>query len=123
MTEKDLVQLWNDKRTQLIRIQFHSVVALAVLVVLALMGYAESASGAAVNFALIFLVTVGALGILTQFAIIREARSVVEELGKFDNLGAIAKNISQSGSYLTLTQGLMSAFSVAVVVGFALIVL
>lgn len=123
MTEKDLVQLWNDKRTQLIRIQFHSVVALAVLVVLALMGFAESASGAAVNFALIFLVTVGALGVLTQFAIIREARSVVEELGKLENLGVVAKNISQSGSFLTMTQGLMAAFSVAVVVGFALVVL
>jgi asparagine N-glycosylation enzyme membrane subunit Stt3 len=123
MTEKDLVQLWNDKRTQLIRIQFHSVVALAVLVVLALMGFAESASGAAINSALIFLVTVGALGVLTQFAIIREARSVVEELGKLENLGAVAKNISQSGSFLTMTQGLMAAFSVAVVVGFALVVL
>jgi hypothetical protein len=98
-------------------------VALAVLVVLALMGFAESASGAAINFALIFLVTVGALGVLTQFAIIREARSVVEELGKLENLGAVAKNISQSGSFLTMTQGLMAAFSVAVVVGFALVVL
>lgn len=97
--------------------------ALAVLVVLALMGFAESASGAAINFALIFLVTVGALGVLTQFAIIREARSVVEELGKLENLGAVAKNISQSGSFLTMTQGLMAAFSVAVVVGFALVVL
>ena len=123
MTEKDLVQLWNDKRTQLIRVQFHSVIALAVLVVLALMGFAETASQAAVNFGLIFLVTVGALGILAQFAIIREAHSVVEELGALANLGAVAKNISQSGRFLALTQGLMVVFSVAVVAGFALVVL
>ena len=123
MTEKDLVQLWNDKRTQLIRVQFHSVIALGVLVVLALMGFAESASQAAVNFGLIFLVTVGALGILAQFAIIREAHSVVEELGALANLGAVAKNISQSGRFLALSQGLMVVLSVAVVAGFALVVL
>lgn len=123
MTEKDLVELWNDKRSQLIKTQFHSVVALAVLVVLAVMGFAASASQGAIIFAAIFLVTVGSLGILTQFAIIREAKSVVEELAKLGNLGPVAQNISRSGNFLTMTQGLMTLFSLAVIAGFVLAVL
>jgi asparagine N-glycosylation enzyme membrane subunit Stt3 len=123
MTEKDLVELWNDKRSQLIKTQFHSVVALAVLVVVAIMGFANSATQGAIIFAAVFLVTVGSLGILTQFAIIREAKSVVEELGKLGNLGPVASNISRSGNFLTMTQGLMVVFSLAVIASFALVVL
>lgn len=123
MTEKDLVELWNSKRSQLIKTQFHSVVALAVLVVVAVMGFAGSASQGAIIFAAVFLVTVGSLGILTQFAIIREAKSVVEELGKLSNLGPVALNISRSGKYLTMTQGLMVVFSLAVIASAALVVL
>jgi hypothetical protein len=123
MTEKDLVELWNDKRSQLIKTQFHSVVALAVLVVVAIMDFANSATQGAIIFAAVFLVTVGSLGILTQFAIIREAKSVVEELGKLGNLGPVASNISRSGNFLTMTQGLMVVFSLAVIASFALVVL
>jgi asparagine N-glycosylation enzyme membrane subunit Stt3 len=123
MTEKDLVELWNDKRAQLTKTQFHSVVAIAVLVILAVLGDMGAASQGALIFAAIFLVTVGSLGILTQFAIIREARSVVEELGKLGNLGPVATNISRSGGFLTMTQGLMVVFSLAVIAGFAVVVL
>ncbi len=122
MTEKDLVQLWNDKRSQLTKTQFHSVVAIAVLVILAVLGDMGAASQGALIFAAIFLVTVGSLGILTQFAIIREARSVVEELGKLGNLGPVATNISRSGGFLTMTQGLMVFFSLAVIAGFVVVV-
>jgi hypothetical protein len=122
MTEKDLVELWNDKRAQLTKTQFHSVVAIAVLVILAVLGDMGTASQAALIFAAIFLVTVGSLGILTQFAIIREARSVVEELGKLGNLGPVATNISRSGGFLTMTQGLMVFFSLAVIAGFVVVV-
>ena len=39
MTEKDLVELWNDKRRQIISAQMPSVIALAVITVMAMMGY------------------------------------------------------------------------------------
>lgn len=123
MTEKDLVELWNDKRSQLIKTQFHSLVALAVLVALSVMGFADEASQGSIIFAAAFLVTVGSLGILTQFAIIREARSVVEELGKLSKLGAVARNISRSGTFLNLTQALMVVFSLGIIAAFALAVL
>jgi len=77
MSEKDLVELWNQKRAQLTKAQFSSVVALAVLAALALLGNVESASLEAKAFGLIFLVSVGALSVITKFAIIREARAVV----------------------------------------------
>lgn len=123
MSEKDLVELWNSKRAQLTKAQFHSVVALAVLAALALLGNAESASQEARIFAVIFLVSVGALSVLTQFAIIREAKSVVVELSKLKKLGAVAKTIAKSDRYLTLTQGLMVVLSVALFISFILLVL
>lgn len=122
MSEKDLVELWNSKRAQLTNAQFHSVIALAVLATLALLGSAESASQEARIFAVIFLVSVGALSVLTQFAIIREAKSVVVELSKLKKLGAVAKTIAKSDRYLTLTQGLMVALSLALLVSFVILV-
>jgi hypothetical protein len=99
------------------------LVALAVLVALSVMGFADEASQGSIIFAAAFLVTVGSLGILTQFAIIREARSVVEELGKLSKLGAVAQNISRSGTFLNLTQALMVVFSLGIIAAFALAVL
>lgn len=122
MSEKDLVELWNSKRAQLTKAQLHSVIALAVLAALALLGNAESASQEARIFAVIFLIGVGALSVLTQFAIIREAKSVVVELSKLKKLGAVAKTIAKSDRYLTLTQGLMVALSLALLVSFVILV-
>jgi hypothetical protein len=122
MSEKDLVELWNTKRSQLTKAQFSSVVALAVLAALALLGNAESASMEAKAFAGIFLISVGALSVLTQFAIIREARAVVIEISKLKKLGPVAKTISKSDRYLVGTQGLMVVLSAGLLVSFALLV-
>ena len=123
MSEKDLVELWNSKRSQLTAAQLHSVIALAVLAFLAVVGDLQIASMEAKLFAAVFLVTVGALGNLTQFAIIREAKSVVAELSKHENPGPVAQIIAQSGRYLSMTLALMVAFSLVIIVGFALVVL
>lgn len=123
MSEKDLVELWNQKRSQLTKAQFSSVVALAVLAALALLGNVESASLEAKAFAVIFLASVGALSVLTQFAIIREARAVVAELSKGKKLGTVAKTIAKSDRYLVGTQGLMVVLSAALLVSFLLLVL
>jgi hypothetical protein len=123
MSEKDLVELWNQKRAQLTKAQFSSVVALAVLAALALLGNVESASLEAKAFGLIFLVSVGALSVLTQFAIIREARAVVVEISKLKKIGATAKTIAKSDRYLVGTQGLMVVLSAALLISFVLLVL
>lgn len=123
MNEKDLVETWNDMRKQIIQAQFQSVIALSVVTVLSVMGYFSGVSTTVALFALAFLVTVGSLGVLNQFAIIREAKALVEDLKGHSAQGAMGKTISGSGSYLTLTQGLMAVFSIALVVLFALVAL
>jgi len=116
MNEKDLVDTWNDMRKQIIQAQFQSVIALSVVTVLSVMGYFSGVSTTVALLALAFLVTVGSLGVLNQFAIIREAKALVEDLKGHSAQGAMGKTISGSGSYLTLTQGLMAVFSIALVV-------
>lgn len=121
MNEKDLVETWNDMRKQIIQAQFQSVIALSVVTVLSVMGYFSGVSTTVALLALAFLVTVGSLGVLNQFAIIREAKALVEDLKGHSSQGAMGKTIAGSGSYLTLTQGLMAVFSIALVVLFALV--
>ena len=123
MNEKDLVETWNDMRKQIIQAQFQSVIALSVVTVLSVMGYFSGVSTTVALLALAFLVTVGSLGVLNQFAIIREAKALVEDLKGHSAQGAMGKTISGSGSYLTLTQGLMAVFSIALIVLFALVAL
>ena len=123
MNEKDFVDTWNDMRKQIIQAQFQSVIALSVVTVLSVMGYFSGVSTTVALLALAFLVTVGSLGVLNQFAIIREAKALVEDLKGHSAQGAMGKTISGSGSYLTLTQGLMVVFSIALVVLFALVAL
>ena len=123
MNEKDLVDTWNDMRKQIIQAQFQSGIALSVVTVLSVMGYFSGVSTTVALLALAFLVTVGSLGVLNQFAIIREAKALVEDLKGHSTQGAMGRTISGSGSYLTLTQGLMAVFSIALVVLFALVAL
>ena len=123
MSEKDLVELWNSKRSQLTKAQFSSVVALAVLAALALLGNIETASQEARIFAVVFLVSVGALSVLTQFAVIREARALVIEISKLKKIGPVAKAIAKSDRFLVFTQGLMVALSAALLVAFILLVM
>jgi len=123
MTEMELINLWNDKRKQLISAQLHSTITIAVITVLAVMGYFESATDFAKLFALLFLGTIGALGILNQFAIIRESTTLVEDLGKQKSLSATGEAIAASKQYLNLTRIMMIGFSVALLFGFALVVL
>jgi hypothetical protein len=118
VNEEKLVALWNDKRRQLIQAQLHSVIGLSVLTVLAVMGYFSMASITVAIFALLFILTIGGLGLLSQFAVIREAKSVVAELSTHETAGAVAKTIAASGRYLGLTQVLMTVFSIALLVSF-----
>ena len=123
MHEKDLIELWNDKRRQIIHAQMSSVIALAVVTVVAVAGLFDGAYTYAVSFAAVFLVTVGSLSVLNQFAIIREARSIVKDLQSMDNLSGVGRDIAGSSQYLSLTQGLMTVFSLAILIALTLLIL
>lgn len=122
MNQKDLVETWNDMRRQIIQAQLQSVIALSVVTVLAAMGYFSAASTIVALFALAFLVTVGSLGVLNQFAIIREAKALVDQFAAESASGPMGQTIAGSKSYLSLTQALMTVFSVGLVVLFAVVV-
>ena len=123
MVEKDLVELWNDKRRQIISAQTPSVIALGVITVMAMMGYFEGDYTYAVSFASLFLVTAGSLSVLNQFAIIREAKSIVRDLQALSNPSGVARDIAASGSYLRYTQALMIVFSLALLLALILVIL
>jgi hypothetical protein len=123
VVEKDLVELWNDKRRQIISAQTPSVIALGVITVMAMMGYFEGDYTYAVSFASLFLVTAGSLSVLNQFAIIREAKSIVRDLQALSNPSGVARDIAASGSYLRYTQALMIVFSLALLLALILVIL
>lgn len=123
MDEKNLVELWNDKRRQIISAQMPSVIALSVITVTALMGYFDGDYTYAHAFAALFLVTVGALSVLNQLAVIREAQTIVKDLQAIKNPSGVARSIASSGSYLIYTRVLMVVFSVALLAALVLLIL
>lgn len=123
MDEKTLVELWNDKRRQIISAQMPSVIALSVITVMALMGYFDGEYTFAHAFAALFLVTVGALSVLNQLAVIREAQTMVKDFQAIDNPSGLSKSIASSGSYLIYTRALMVLFSVALLAAFVFLIL
>ena len=123
VNEKDLIELWNDKRRQIISAQMPSVVALAVITVMAMLGYFEGEYTYGTSFAALFLVSVGALSVVNQLAVIREGQMIVKDLQAVDNPSALATKIAASGSYLVYTRALMIIFSLALLVVLVLLIL
>ena len=123
VNEKDLIELWNDKRRQIISAQMPSVIALAVITVMAMLGYFDSEYNYGISFAAIFLVSVGALSLVNQLAVIREGQMIIKDLQAVDNPSALATKIAASGSYLVYTRALMIAFSLALLVALVLLIL
>lgn len=123
MNEKDLIELWNDKRRQIISAQMPSVIALAVITVMAMLGYFDSEYNYGISFAAIFLVSVGALSLVNQLAVIREGQMIIKDLQAVPNPSALATRIAASGSYLVYTRALMIAFSLALLVALVLLIL
>ncbi len=123
MNEKDLIELWNEKRRQIISAQMPSVIALAVITVMAMLGYFEGEYTYGKSFAALFLVSVGALSVVNQLAVIREGQMVVKDLQAVDNPSALATKIAASGSYLVYTRALMIIFSLALLVVLVLLIL
>jgi hypothetical protein len=68
-------------------------------------------------------VTVGALSVLNQLAVIREAQTIVKELQAIDNPSGLSRSIASSGSYLLYTRALMVIFSLALLTALVLLIL
>ena len=89
MSEKDLIKLWNQTRSQIITAQMQPVLVLIAAFVLSTLGYFDKATDSAKYFALVVIAVTGILTTINQYAAIREGESICEELSKLAKIVAM----------------------------------
>ena len=119
MNEKDLLELWNTKRSQIIHAQIAPTLMLIAVFVLAAYGKFEMASDATKYLTIGVAVATGILAIISQYAAIREAESLIVDLKKIDKSSKLSKTISGSRELLSLTAIAIVGLGIAI---FALVV-
>ena len=102
MDEKDLIKLWNSMRSQIITAQMAPTFLLISVFVLAAFGKFEAASDAVKYLTVGVAAATGILTIISQYATIREAESLIVDLKNVNKPSALAKKISESRELLTL---------------------
>jgi len=108
MDERNLVDLWNTKRSQIIKAQMAPNLMLIGIFVLAAFGKFDGASDAAKYLAIGVAATTGILSMITQYATIREAEALIVDLKRVTNPSELSKKIATS-------RGLVSLFAIAIV--------
>ena len=108
MDEKNLLDLWNTKRSQIIKAQMAPNLMLIGIFVLAAFGKFDGASDAAKYLAIGVAATTGILSMITQYATIREAEALIVDLKRVTNPSELSKKIATS-------RGLVSLFAIAIV--------
>jgi hypothetical protein len=116
MNEKDLLQLWNTKRTQIINAQIAPTLLLIGVFVLAAFGKFEMASDATKYLTIGVAAATGILAIISQYAAIREAEALIGDLKKVDKPSKLSKKISDSGDLLKLSALAVVGLGIAVFV-------
>ena len=119
MNEKELLQLWNTKRTHIINAQIAPTLLLIGVFVLAAYGKFEMATDATKYLTVGVVAATGILAIISQYAAIREAEALIADLKKVDKPSKLSKKISDSGELLKLSALAVVGLGVAV---FALVV-
>ena len=116
MNEKDLLQLWNTKRTQIINAQIAPTLLLIGVFVLAVFGKFEMANDATKYLTIGVAAATGILAIISQYAAIREAEALIADLKKVDKPSKLSKKISDSGDLLKLSALAVVGLGIAVFV-------
>lgn len=119
MDERALLKLWNEKRMQIILAQISPALVLIGIFVLAAQGTFAGASDAAKYLTIGVAAVTGFLAIISQYAAIREAEALIQDLGKIKDSTALTKIIAASRSYLSLTAIAIVGLGIAI---FALVV-
>jgi hypothetical protein len=119
MNEKELLELWNTKRSQIINAQIAPTLMLIAVFVLAAFGKFENASNATQYLTIGVAAATGILAIISQYAAIREADALISDLKKVNKPTKLSKKISDSGDLLQLSAVAVVGLGVAV---FALVV-
>lgn len=103
MKELDLIQIWNEKRTQITNAQLGPTIVLAVVIALSALGKFDGASQATQYFALGVVIASGVLATITQYAAMREAQALCQDLSKMKDLSKLGTTISSSKELVSLT--------------------
>ena len=119
MNEKDLIKLWNEKRSQIITAQIAPTLMLIGVFVLAGFDKFATASDGAKYLAVGVAAVTGILAIISQYAAVREGEALVEDLAKVSNKSAVAKKIAESRGLLSLSAIAIVGSGIAI---FALVV-
>ena len=119
MNEKDLIKLWNEKRSQIITAQIAPTLMLIGVFVLAGFDKFATASDGAKYLAIGVAAVTGILAIISQYAAVREGEALVEDLSKIASKSAVAKKIAESRGLLSLSAIAIVGSGVAI---FALVV-
>ena len=119
MNEKDLLELWNTKRSQIINAQIAPTLMLIAVFVLAAFGKFATATDATKYLTIGVAAATGILAIISQYAAIREADALISDLKKINKPTKLSKKISDSGELLQLSALAVVGLGIAV---FALVV-
>ena len=119
MDEKELIQLWNKMRAQIIQAQVGPVLVLIAITVLSSLHIFHDAPDAAKYLALGVAAATGILATISQYAAIREGEALVIDLKKIKNPSALAQKISDSREFLSLSAIAVVGLDIAI---FALVV-
>ena len=103
MDEDDLLELWNTKRSQVIAAQVAPTLMLIGVFVLAAFGKFADASDATKYLVIGVAAVTGFLAIVSQYATIREAESLIVDLKRIDKPSELSKKISDSRHLLSLS--------------------
>ena len=114
MDEKGLLELWNTKRSQIIKAQMAPNLMLIGIFVVAAFGKFEMASDGAKYLAIGVAAATGILAIITQYATIREAEVLLTDLKRLDKPSELSKKIADSRHLLSLSAIAIVGLGIAV---------
>ena len=101
MQEAQLLELWNTKRTQIINAQKGPNFMLIGIFVLAAFGKFDTASDATKYLVVGVAAVTGILAIISQYATIREAESLIVDLNRVEKPSELTKKIAASRHLLS----------------------
>ena len=119
MSEEELLELWNAKRSQIIFAQIAPTLMLIAIFVMAAFGKFENATDATQYLTIGVAAATGILSIISQYAAIREGEALISDLKAIKKPSRLGQKIAESGDFLKLSALAVVGLGVAV---FALVV-
>jgi hypothetical protein len=114
MDEKDLLKLWNTKRTQVINAQIAPTLMLIGVFVVAAYGKFETASDGAKYLTIGVAAATGILAIISQYATIREAEVLLIDLKRLEKSSQLSAKIAESRGLLSLSAIAMVGLGISI---------